>query len=95
MTRLVEPKLPQCRVDLARAGDGPLRSQRPGLVRRDIGLGRVTQAAQEDVVEVLFNLGLVQLLQDPLFQVFRPFPEGGMCACSRRLASICLLRAIC
>ena len=30
------------------------------------------------MVEVLFDLGLVQLLQDPLFQVFRPFPEGGM-----------------
>src|SRR5208282_1411320 len=73
-----EPKLPQCRVDLARAGDVPLRGQRPGLVRRHIGLGRVTQPAQEDVVEVLLHLGLVQLLQDPLFQVFRPFPEGGM-----------------
>ncbi len=52
--------------------------QRPGLVRRNVGLGRVAQPAQEDVVEVLFNLGLVQLLQDPLFQVFRPFPEDGM-----------------
>src|SRR5271166_2014988 len=52
--------------------------QRPGLVRRNVGLGRVTQPAQEDVVEVLFNLSLVQLLQDPLFQVFRPFPGGGM-----------------
>ena len=31
------------------------------------------------MVEVLFDLGLVQLLQDPLLQVFRPFPEGGMC----------------
>ena len=30
------------------------------------------------MVEILFDLGLVQLLQDPLFQVFRPFPEGGM-----------------
>jgi len=38
----------------------------------------VAQAAQEDVVEVLLHLGLVQLLQDPLFQVLRPFPEGGM-----------------
>jgi hypothetical protein len=52
--------------------------QRPGLVRRNVGLGRVAQPAQEDVVEVLFHLGLVQLLQDSLFQVFRPFPEGGM-----------------
>src|SRR5271157_4827579 len=68
----------QRRVDLARAGDVPLRGQRPGLVRRNIGLGRETQPAQEDVVEVLFNLGLVQLLQAPLFQVFRPFPEDGM-----------------
>ena len=51
---------------------------RPGLVRRNVGLGRVTQPAQEDVVEVLFDLGLVQLLQDPLLQVFRLFPEGGM-----------------
>ncbi len=36
------------------------------------------------MVEVLFALGLVQLLQDPLFQVFRPFPEGGM----RQIAAV-------
>ena len=30
------------------------------------------------MVEVLFDLGLLQLLQAPFFQVFRPFPEGWM-----------------
>ena len=30
------------------------------------------------MVEVLFHLGLVQLLQNPLLQVLRPFPEDGM-----------------
>ena len=40
--------------------------------------GSCSPAVQEDVVEFLFHLRLVQLLQDPLFQVLCPFPESGM-----------------
>ena len=54
-------------------------------------LGCVTQPAQQYVFEVLFDLSLIQLLQDPELQDLRPFTEAGW-SCWRRFASICFLR---